>query len=1614
MKGKSRKCIAFTLCLGMILQGMTPAMAGTEVETDASMTISRDLVKLGGDQLYSDKEGYPENPVTLVEVTVDGVSAPVHIQLTNLQETEIYLETDSDESGNAVLEIPDELSGGQYKVSADNGAYSEIQLLNNLALGATCQTDVSPKQGMSIEALTDGTTLDWNADSSVMPSDDNPQSYEINFDRPSDVYGISVWCGYGKTHGIKRAQISYLDVYDGQWKEIGTYSFDWDEDLSDNVRIPEHIDFDKVSTTAMKISILEANQNNWGNNSVMSELQVWGTDGENEGVSSYSLTADKDTVSAGKENAVNITLTGEQLPESVHFELEDEYGEIRASYDAMTSECNPYEFLVPQDTEPGEYTIVATIGEMTDRRLKLTITKPIDAKGNLSSELTLSQQGFTSDVNLEALKDNDRITVWTGTLPDTGTGDIGMKLEAVQEMSRTMVVKNVYLVSDTLENGIANVDVKADCNTKGYYASAADKKENLIWQEQDGQYICRVPLVGMFQTSELKLTLTGDAGSQIRLSDILVDGDLLSDNLLTADAKVTANGNNIDIHGMSGNSMEATTTIPTSQKGQQDMVFAFEGMPAFIDGFTYSVNFPQKQGIVLMDLYCWENEQWKLIQSDVVPKWHDFGNDSTNDQLRQAYQIQFEPVVTSKFRLVAKECPAIWGQLVFEELNLSGKIQVSAQGIADMITRTPQPVVGETQLRFPEIPREYREEYQISIASSSNEDIISKEGVIKPGETAQDVEIIYQISEKEGSDTAVTRSFMIHVPAVLKDDYILLMPQEDQTSFLNNPSMGWVQYVEGFECRKHNVPGSSMETDLCTTDAGDIQYFWKEMDELIEQGLMPSILYMRMQWSWFEPEEGKYAWDDKESELSQLVSGARERGLQLAFRVLVDSTDIGQFQAAPEWLTDNPKVQCWTWTDQDLKKTYKTPYANDPIFIEKYSEFIRAFGEEFDTEDVAYIDTCGMGNWGEMANIPVSSSIDNRSAADIVAQISRVYDEAFENVLLGAQIGGVGSDDAIDQLGFVIRRDSFGSPTWLPQKDINDISNRVKNGNPLFAENCYHHFKTREGRWSNTAEPSYGDDVYAAMPDMMRGVLDDALEARANTLDIRVLEDARMWVAENGENHFIEEGMLNLGYRISPVRITVPEKIVPGEVLEIYHSWKNTGVGILPNENKKWNNKFKVSFSLLNEETGDVVYQFIEDSSKVNPGDWRREDGEVGYTSQFQVPENLSEGIYEIAVGIVNEKLDHTPQIKLAAKLKEENNWSVLGKVQVSNKNSTDKTSLRLAIAMAQNLQKASNTFTEETWNYVEIALKNAEDTDDNPKSSQEEIDSAFLDLITAISGLRTGVQKVGLEAAIAGAEEILSDVELESYYTQESIQNVKKVLKRAKEVLNTDYDDVEEGQRAVNEATTNLITAITHMLRKDITRLQKLIHQAEEILKTSDKYTKETITNLQEALKQAKDIINHIESDTEDYNKAYGNLATALTNLVLKGDKAELVSVIKQAESILSEQEKYFAESLEGLQETLDEAKKVLQDEDATQEEINKAVQGLITQCLEARILGDVDLNGKVNTEDSALLLKYNAEKIDLSTEQLQIADVNKDGVANTDDASRILMFAAEKIESF
>ena len=314
--------------------------------------------------------------------------------------------------------------------------------------------------------------------------------------------------------------------------------------------------------------------------------------------------------------------------------------------------------------------------------------------------------------------------------------------------------------------------------------------------------------------------------------------------------------------------------------------------------------------------------------------------------------------------------------------------------------------------------------------------------------------------------------------------------------------------------------------------------------------------------------------------------------------------------------------------------------------------------------------------------------------------------------------------------------------------------------------------------------------------------------------------------------------------------------------------------------------------------------------------------------------------------------------------------------------------------------------YTPESWAVLQAAIDAAKAVEANPNATQAQIDQAVADMVKAFGGLEYGVQKQHLEAAVKAAEDILN---LEQNYDEESLEVLKGLIDGAKAML----ADSTATQDAVNQMVSDLINAIVQVAPdEELVSLESLIEAVEKL--DGSKYTSDSWAELQAAVEAAKEVLadpNRAEGTLAD---AYLKLSEVIRGLVMRGNKAALATVIEKAEQILANASNYTESSISGLADALEAAKAVYDDEDATQAEVSKATEDLTNVLVQARLKGDVNSDGEVNTNDSTALLRYNAEMETLNAEALDGADVNGDGAADTKDAVLILQYVSEKIAEF
>ena len=459
----------------------------------------------------------------------------------------------------------------------------------------------------------------------------------------------------------------------------------------------------------------------------------------------------------------------------------------------------------------------------------------------------------------------------------------------------------------------------------------------------------------------------------------------------------------------------------------------------------------------------------------------------------------------------------------------------------------------------------------------------------------------------------------------------------DLTSLVRNPLSGWTIY------------------DDANGNVSDAATYWNLQDMVARR--FSSIFYFRVRWSSLEPEEGKYAWEHDEN-IKALLHGALDRGLKLAFCVYVDGQD-NIANATPDFVRE-AGAQGYDvhrlWDPEDVMNNW-TPYADDPVFQEKFANFIKAFAEEFDDPDrVDYVDAFNLGWWGECHHIQY---LNQTNKASVFQWITTLYGNSFKKIILVTNFGtemGVDLEKrfAVSAQGYAIRRNGLAS-TWFRQTEIDQIREFFR-GVPFIAEGCY--WGSSDDSYQPWSEDPLYKDKFKTWEDFYKQSYEDAIRSHANTLDLRNPVESRGWTrrALSLVKDFVSYG----GYRFTPLSVAYEPELKQGDMLKIKHVWKNSGVGKCPNDNRRWNYKYKVSFLLMQE--GKIITQFIDETT--DPSKWIN-GNDTEYVTQFE-PE-LKKGKYGLYVCVADtSKEGNPPGLNLAVKKGEySDGWLYIGNLTI-------------------------------------------------------------------------------------------------------------------------------------------------------------------------------------------------------------------------------------------------------------------------------------------------------------------------------------------------------------
>ncbi len=380
------------------------------------------------------------------------------------------------------------------------------------------------------------------------------------------------------------------------------------------------------------------------------------------------------------------------------------------------------------------------------------------------------------------------------------------------------------------------------------------------------------------------------------------------------------------------------------------------------------------------------------------------------------------------------------------------------------------------------------------------------------------------------------------------------------------------------------------------------------------------VSQQRFFWNILEPEEGKIRFELIDSAIAK----ATRNGQQVNFKVMCQDVEM----TIPDWA---------------IRAGVKSPFYDNPIFLEKQINLIRALGERYDAHPgICFVDIGTVGQWGEWHIDPDAKDPEKiKFPSDENARlIIDAYLNSFKKTPLVALIAfkqKYGFGYATSK-GTGWRADCWGdmdSLGWNHMKGVYPqaietakAADSWKNG-PIAFETC----------WTMDEWFKRGWDIDY--------ILAKALEWHATSVNNGNQAIPAEWFAK------VQEFEKKLGYRFVLHEMTYPEKVRAGQAFMLNMRWLNRGVAPVYNP-------YTLSLKIVSTADSTTSYSINTDADLLK---WL--PGEIDYSTTWSIPGGATPGSYYVRAALTNP--GGKPAIHLAIEGETADGWYQLGKIEISD-----------------------------------------------------------------------------------------------------------------------------------------------------------------------------------------------------------------------------------------------------------------------------------------------------------------------------------------------------------
>jgi hypothetical protein len=470
-----------------------------------------------------------------------------------------------------------------------------------------------------------------------------------------------------------------------------------------------------------------------------------------------------------------------------------------------------------------------------------------------------------------------------------------------------------------------------------------------------------------------------------------------------------------------------------------------------------------------------------------------------------------------------------------------------------------------------------------------------------------------------------------------KDEVVQRVRPKESFDYIHNPHRGTTTF--------QRFQGEDTYPSFITSDThGPVDFPSGKVRDNVKHIPRTTLTYCRWPWSWLEPEKGKFNWDLVDNTLK----AAREHGqtAQLRFQPYTTRVDFdknpSKYKRHPDGLSVNVPDWYWdtgaAWIEKGVYARNE-PDSNDPLYLQHFGDFIRAFAARYDGHAVLEsIDMAYAGFWGESGG---------NSTPETAQKLTDIYLEHFRKTQLLSMLGTPGCKQAAQiaaQAGRHVgwRGDCFGDlhKCNVPEVPADLGWNHTYDAYPKEIQLC--------GL----------KDCWKTAPVTMETCGNVATWVMADYDLDRIVEEGYRYHMSvfMPKNVFFPERALEkltpfdrkLGYRYALRQMLLPLEVKPGAPMNVETFIDNVGCAPIYRP-------YKLALRFKQGNNARVV-RFNEDIRGWLPGHtWFREE--------LAVPQALEAGEAKVALGIVDDT--DTPRVWFAIDGKTDAGWHPLTSVDV-------------------------------------------------------------------------------------------------------------------------------------------------------------------------------------------------------------------------------------------------------------------------------------------------------------------------------------------------------------